>query len=398
MNVVVLIEGREAIPVRAIPLLANWRFMSPDTVAHVLAGTKDCNVSLLGDLQSNHILNGKVELMDRDWWTQFPLRELRTLSDKIETDEVSHEAGYSDWRKQSLKELPAGAFVWKDDYQKLHDKCWNYSNQTIHGGLEHLNSESEAQEADENVGAQSETQPKWTAEEWAEHIRVKEFAKESLEALERWREPRYSPFMLPELCEIVMEGFKQATPAEHQSAQNLLDERDQLIADINRWEAKDESKPSEALIKEEKLEIMRAKLAEIEGKIRVLRGDYLDSAEVPQSIASKTGLSQVAAVLKVDSLAKTQSVPTAPVFNMTKAAMIAQHKHEWTSIEGDMRDAASNGLFAAKAGARGWNEANALQWASAHNKLNSAEKPAHSLSAVMHNLSNLPAIRHTLKG
>ena len=299
MNVVVLIEGREAIPVRAIPLLANWRFMSPDTVAHVLGGTKDCNVSLLGDLQSNHILNGKVELMDRDWWTQFPLRELRALSDKIETDEVSHEAGNSDWRKQSLKELPAGAFVWKDDYQKLHDKCWNYSNQTIHGGLELLNSESEAQEADEDVGAQSETQPKWTAEEWAEHIRVKELSKESLETLERWREPRYSPFMLPELCEIVMEGFKHATPAEHQSAQNLLDERYQLNADIKRWEAKDESKPSEALIKEEKLEILRAKLAEIEGKIRVLRGDYPDSSEIPQSLAKSSGLSKMVALENV---------------------------------------------------------------------------------------------------
>ena len=105
MNVVVLIEGREAIPVRAIPLLANWRFLWPDNVAHLLGGTKARNVNLLGDLQSNHIVGGNVEPIDKDWWVQFPLRELNALSDKIEADEVSHEAGYSDWRKQSLKEL-----------------------------------------------------------------------------------------------------------------------------------------------------------------------------------------------------------------------------------------------------------------------------------------------------
>lgn len=393
MNVVVLIKGREAVPVRALPLLSNWRFMSVGDVVHLLGGTNARNVNLLGDLQSNHIVDGNVEPIDKDWWVQSPLWELRALSERKEIDK-------SAWRKQSLKELPAGAFVWKDDYQKLHERRWNCDYQQMYFGLEHLNSQREAQESEEDVStyAEGETQPKWTPEEWAEHISAKEYCWESIEVLERWREPSYSPFMLPELCAVVMEGFEQLSPAEDQAAKSLISEINKLEIEIKYWKTRDDSTGLDALIVKRQLERLRPKLVELMEKKRVLRGDYLNLPEVPQSIASKTGLSQVAAVLKVGSLAKTQSVPTAPVFSMTKAAMIAQHKHEWPSIEGDMRDAASNGLFAAKAGARGWNQANAMQWASAHNKLIPAEKPAHSLSAAMHNLSNLPAIRHTLKG
>ena len=37
MNVIVEIEGREAIPVRAIPLLTYWETMSSDSLAKALA-------------------------------------------------------------------------------------------------------------------------------------------------------------------------------------------------------------------------------------------------------------------------------------------------------------------------------------------------------------------------
>ena len=153
MNVVVVIEGREAIPVRAIPLLTNWRFMSPDIVAHVLGGTGGSNVSLFGDMQSHHIEAGKVRPMDKDWWSQFPVRELRALSEKIQIDESSHEVGYSEWRKQSLKALPAGVFVWKDEYQKLHDKNWYNRFQMLYGGLRYVSNEGDDNESTEEIEA-----------------------------------------------------------------------------------------------------------------------------------------------------------------------------------------------------------------------------------------------------
>ncbi len=294
MNVIVLIEGREAIPVRAIPFLANWRFMSPDIVAHVLGGTGGSNVSLFGDMQSSHIEDGKVQPIGKDWWAQFPLRELRALSEKIKIDESSHEAGYSKWRKQSLKELPAGVFVWKDDYQELHDKNWNDRYRMTDCALRDWSTEGETEEYDEKTKTQ--IQRKLSHEELVDDTPLKRDLRESLEVLKRWREPDYSPFMLPELNLVVMDGFEQPTLAEHQAAESLLVERDKLKADISRWETKDETVPTEATHKEQKLEKLRSRLAEVETEIRVLRGDYLDLSEVPQPTASSTVLTQAALV------------------------------------------------------------------------------------------------------
>lgn len=274
MNVVVLIKGREAIPVRAIPLLANWRFMSPDIVTHVLGGTGGSNVGLFGDMQSNRIEDGKVQILKKDYWVQFPLMELQALSEKIKADESSHVVGYSEWRKQSLKVLPAGVFVWKDEYQAFHDKNWDSRYKMTCSALRDWNSESEAEESDEEDV--THIQRKLTREELVEDNALKRDLRESLEILNRWREPSYSPFILPELCAVVMEGFEQPSLEDHRTVQSLLDERDKLLADIKRWEAKDESQPSEILIKEKELDRLRARLAEVEEKIRDLRGDDLE--------------------------------------------------------------------------------------------------------------------------
>lgn len=93
-----------------------------------------------------------------------------------------------------------------------------------------------------------------------------------------------------------------------------------------------------------------------------------------------------------------RNVATGPVFSMTRAALVSTHLHHWSTIERDLKGAATNGLSAAKAGARGWDEAAALAWAKAKNKLKSAARPADALTRVMHNMGNLPATRHALKG
>lgn len=60
---------------------------------------------------------------------------------------------------------------------------------------------------------------------------------------------------------------------------------------------------------------------------------------------------------------------TGPVFTMKKAAMIEQHKHEWPTIEQDIKDAKRNGLSMAKAGERDWKEHEAMEWARNKGKL-----------------------------
>lgn len=82
-----------------------------------------------------------------------------------------------------------------------------------------------------------------------------------------------------------------------------------------------------------------------------------------------------------------------------KAALIAAHIHEWPTIVRDIADANTNGLAdAAKAGKRGWREADALRWARANGKLISATKPADSLAQAMHNLGTMPSLKHTMQG
>ena len=74
MQVTFEINGRQALPVRAIPLLTDWRGLSPDQLAQILAGDSDHWPSFDG--LTAHRLNpdGSTELIPpRRWasWTRW---------------------------------------------------------------------------------------------------------------------------------------------------------------------------------------------------------------------------------------------------------------------------------------------------------------------------------------
>jgi hypothetical protein len=80
-----------------------------------------------------------------------------------------------------------------------------------------------------------------------------------------------------------------------------------------------------------------------------------------------------------------------PGFPKKKAAMIAQYKNEWPTIERDIKDAKRNGLsVAAKAGARDWHEVEAKEWARNKGKLNSTDKSVEMLTGTMNKIANSP--------
>lgn len=90
---------------------------------------------------------------------------------------------------------------------------------------------------------------------------------------------------------------------------------------------------------------------------------------------------------------------TGPKFSMNKAALVAAHKHEWPTIEGDIKHASSNGLADAKAlKGRDWNEEVAMLWAASKGKLKTAQKSSDPLFQATHNMGSLPSRKHTLKG
>lgn len=120
LNTIVEISGRKALPVRAIPLLTDWRGLTPDEVAQILAGDSDYWPSFDG--LSAHRLqpDGSTESIPPRWWASWVVRKLQAISDTIKARQITHETGVQQWRSESLVQLPAGVFVWLDEFQAAH--------------------------------------------------------------------------------------------------------------------------------------------------------------------------------------------------------------------------------------------------------------------------------------
>ena len=116
MNVVVMIQGREAIPVRAIPLLTDWEVLSPDELAGSLAGDYPHNPSF-EKLTAHRSEGSRLKDVKPRWWSNFSVGQLEALSHRIKHKEISHDDGYEQWQRESLPLLPPGVFVWKDEFE-----------------------------------------------------------------------------------------------------------------------------------------------------------------------------------------------------------------------------------------------------------------------------------------
>ncbi len=122
MNIIVAIEGREAIPVRAIPFLTNRTVMTPDEVADALAweGTRWRHYQM----QSYRIEDDKVSPIPNAWWQNSACKDLQALADRIRANETTHSTGHREWRSESLNALPAGSFVWRDEYEEIYYRAF----------------------------------------------------------------------------------------------------------------------------------------------------------------------------------------------------------------------------------------------------------------------------------
>jgi hypothetical protein len=115
------IDGREALPVRAIPYVAGWEHLySPDVVAESLARAAAVPFVKLRNLVAYHRPTSKpLPVMTGEWAAvvaelkgfEAGLREQRPG-----TDAMDDHAGYAAWRKGAALKLPAGVFVWLDEF------------------------------------------------------------------------------------------------------------------------------------------------------------------------------------------------------------------------------------------------------------------------------------------
>lgn len=120
MHVTIEINGRQALPVRAIPLLTDWMGLSPDQLAQILAGDSDHWPSFDGLGAHRLHADGSTEPVPPRRWASWVVGKLQATSDAIKAKQTSHETGYQQWRRESLAQLPAGVFVWRDEFEAAH--------------------------------------------------------------------------------------------------------------------------------------------------------------------------------------------------------------------------------------------------------------------------------------
>lgn len=121
------IDGRQAIPVRAIPYITGWN-LQPGTLAAALAHSNDVVYRRLSTMTAYQLVDGApTAIFPKDWDAiELQLSALRaqllTRFPNQEDDENAWQLGRNAWRKESVSHLPAGVFVWRDEFEQCFDK------------------------------------------------------------------------------------------------------------------------------------------------------------------------------------------------------------------------------------------------------------------------------------
>ena len=157
-----------------------------------------------------------------------------------------------------------------------------------------------------------------------------------------------------------------AHDAEFQKAWGIHEQIDLCKAKIQRWERLEQNAPtpSEAITAEHKLAGLRAELA---GLLSQLSGT---GQEHPQATTSQPPAAPNPAPASTEQVEPEQAAPAMQPRAMKRCALIDECLNEWSSIEGDLREASRNGLDSAKLLKHGmWDADKALTWAKSHGKL-----------------------------
>lgn len=108
------INNREALPVRAIPYYSAWR-LPPDLLANEfsLGAIELC--SWLRHTPTYHIVNDTpIKILASEWDNSDLSLKSLTVRFKFEFENIDQ--GSEAWRTNSITKLPAGAFVWLDEF------------------------------------------------------------------------------------------------------------------------------------------------------------------------------------------------------------------------------------------------------------------------------------------
>jgi hypothetical protein len=109
MKLTVWIDGREAVPVRAIPYVTNWN-ISPDMLVSAFSGESVFRPAISA-VQTFRKNGGVVSQIQNSGWERLRV-QIDGLAHRLQHDAVGRAA----WEEESVKLLPHGIFVWLEDF------------------------------------------------------------------------------------------------------------------------------------------------------------------------------------------------------------------------------------------------------------------------------------------
>lgn len=104
MNIIASINGREAVPLRAVPFMDGWNALYPERIVEWLESQPDTPRAFRVDN------SGTVTSIEHRFWYS-TLKRLEGL--------VPDDAPRIEWERESVKLIPAEAFMWLDDVLAL---------------------------------------------------------------------------------------------------------------------------------------------------------------------------------------------------------------------------------------------------------------------------------------
>lgn len=125
MQVTLDIDGRKALPLRAIPYVTSWR-TSPDEIVDALAAPKTTKIGHHLEIRNRHNELFAYQMDTQRNFVQIPpsqweswITTYRSLTAQLRADERSGAANenYANWRLKAVLELPDNVFVWLDEFQ-----------------------------------------------------------------------------------------------------------------------------------------------------------------------------------------------------------------------------------------------------------------------------------------
>ena len=109
------IGSRRAIPVRALPLLKDWT-LYPETVAKIMARDINRNYDIeFQSLAAYRIVAGKAIRVKTTEWQQI-VEQMSNLAMDLGNAFRSFDKRKAAWDAESFLTLPAGAFIWADEF------------------------------------------------------------------------------------------------------------------------------------------------------------------------------------------------------------------------------------------------------------------------------------------